>query len=82
MDADQIEDSNDSTSEERESGIRDANVCLFLGAGVGALGAGGALAAGAVCPLCVVVSPALIGVGLFRRWQLRKKETDTSPSNN
>ncbi len=53
--------------------VSDANSCILLGAGVGALGAGAALAAGAVCPVCVVVSPALVGLGLVRRLQLRGK---------
>lgn len=38
---------------------------LATGAGVGAIGALGALA-GAVCPLCVVATPALLGAGLVR----------------
>jgi hypothetical protein len=38
---------------------------LTAGLGVGAIGALGALA-GAVCPLCVVATPALLGAGLVR----------------
>lgn len=38
---------------------------LAAGAGVGAIGALGAVV-GAVCPLCVVATPALLGAGLVR----------------
>lgn len=38
---------------------------LTAGLGVGAIGLLGA-AAGAVCPLCVVATPALLGAGLVR----------------
>jgi hypothetical protein len=38
---------------------------LTAGLGVGAIGALGVLA-GAVCPLCVVATPALLGAGLVR----------------
>jgi hypothetical protein len=38
---------------------------LAAGAGVGAIGALGAMV-GAVCPLCVVATPALLGAGLVR----------------
>lgn len=39
---------------------------LAAGLGVGAIGALGAVA-GAVCPLCVVATPALLGAGVVRR---------------
>lgn len=45
----------------------EANSCIALGAGVGALGALGTALSGAVCPLCVVVAPALIGIGVYKR---------------
>ena len=38
---------------------------LTAGLGVGAIGVLGALA-GAVCPVCVVATPALVGAGLAR----------------
>lgn len=54
-----------------------ANHFLTLGASVGAIGALGALA-GAVCPLCMVATPALLSFGLVRklhalwlRWRAR-----------
>ena len=39
---------------------------LRIGASVGALGLAGA-ALGAVCPACVVVTPALLGFGLVQK---------------
>lgn len=52
---------------ERKAG----NTCLALGVSVGALGAAGAALSGAVCPLCVVAAPGLIGLGMFKRWRGR-----------
>ena len=52
---------------------REGNTCLALGGGLAALGAGTALAAGAVCPLCVVAAPALIGYGLYKRRRPRRQ---------
>jgi hypothetical protein len=46
---------------------REANTCIGLGLGVGALGATAAAVSGAVCPLCIVIAPALVGFGLVRR---------------
>ncbi|HSP18719.1 MAG TPA: hypothetical protein VLQ79_04345 [Myxococcaceae bacterium] len=48
---------------------KEGNQLLGLGAGVGAWGAASALLLGAVCPVCVVATPALVGLGLLRRWQ-------------
>jgi hypothetical protein len=42
------------------------NHLLAMGASVGAIGLAGA-ALGAVCPLCVVATPALLGVGVVQR---------------
>ena len=39
----------------------DGKKCLALGLGVGALGTSAATLAGAVCPLCIVITPALMG---------------------
>lgn len=42
------------------------NELLRAGLAVGAVGLGGALI-GAVCPLCVVVTPALLGLGAVQK---------------
>lgn len=52
---------------------------LTMGLSVGALGVAGA-ALGAVCPVCVVATPALLGFGLvqkLRAYWLRRKATST-----
>lgn len=48
---------------------KEGNQLLGLGLGVGAWGAASGVLLGAVCPVCVVAAPALVGVGLLRRWQ-------------
>ena len=47
---------------------KDANTCMTLGIGVGAMGAASAALSGAVCPLCVFIAPALVAYGAYRRW--------------
>jgi hypothetical protein len=48
---------------------RDANAMIAGGLGIGAFGAVAAAIGGAVCPICVVAAPALIGMGALRRWR-------------
>jgi hypothetical protein len=55
------------TEQDRNTELRDANSCIAFGAGLGAVGTGTALLAGATCPLCVVFAPALIGYGVWKR---------------
>ena len=52
----------------------EANSCMALGAGVGALGLAAAALTGAVCPLCYFVAPGLLGVGLFQRQRIQRQE--------
>lgn len=52
---------------------RESTRYLTMGAGIGLFGVVGALAGAAVCPVCVVATPALLGVGLYKRWTERKK---------
>jgi len=65
--------SHDSTDE-----LRQANSCLVLGAGLGAVGTATALVAGATCPLCLVLAPALIGVGVWKRYRIRREAAEYS----
>ncbi len=53
--------------------LRDAGSCLAMGAGVGTVGTASAILLGATCPICIVMAPALIGMGLFRGYAARKK---------
>ena len=51
---------------------RDANALMMSGVGIGVFGVVAAAIGGAVCPVCVVAAPALLGVGAFRRWRVRR----------
>lgn len=53
--------------------LRDAGSFLAMGAGVGTVGTASALLLGATCPICVVMAPALIGMGLVKGYVARKK---------
>lgn len=61
--AEPIEDRREASEREKKA----ANEFLAMGLSVGAVGAAGAVLLGATCPLCVVATPALLGVGLLRR---------------
>ena len=62
--------------------LRDANSIIALGTGLGALGVSTALLAGATCPLCVLVAPALIGVGAWKRIAAgRRNDAVSRPEN-
>lgn len=50
----------------------DGNDLIATGVGVGAIGVAGAVLLGATCPLCVVATPALIGVGLYKKWKVKR----------
>jgi hypothetical protein len=51
---------------------REAGTMIATGIGIGALGAAMAAVGGAICPVCVVAGPALVGLGAFRRWRARR----------
>lgn len=61
-----------------EKTLSEANKCIAIGAGVGGLGAVGALTLAGTCPLCIVIAPALIGVGLYKRIKEKRKLLKTS----
>lgn len=52
----------------------DANSLLAAGASAGAIGAAGALITGAVCPLCIIATPILLGVGFLKRMRLNREQ--------
>jgi hypothetical protein len=54
---------------------KDANTCMALGVGVGALGAASAALSGAVCPLCIFIAPGLVGFGAYKRWRASQMES-------
>lgn len=61
---------NKKTQQFRSSG----NDLLAAGAATGAIGTVGALITGAVCPLCVITTPVLLGAGLVKRLKLKKNQ--------
>ncbi len=69
--------SRDTMEGEKDRGS--GNELLASGLGVGAVGALGALVTGAVCPLCIVATPALLGVGLVQKWYARRTASAVSP---
>lgn len=52
--------------------VRDASQLMAYGAAIGVIGLGGALISGAVCPVCVVAAPALLGAGIVKRLRARR----------
>jgi hypothetical protein len=44
----------------------EGNSLLAAGLGVGVIGAASGALLGAVCPLCIVAAPALIGAGVYK----------------
>lgn len=64
---------NTQTTHDSQEALREANSCLAMGAGIGAVGTTTAILAGATCPLCFVLAPALIGVGAWKRYQIRRE---------
>lgn len=52
--------------------VRDARQLMAYGAAIGVIGLGGALISGAVCPVCVVAAPALLGAGIVKRLRARR----------
>jgi hypothetical protein len=63
----------------QDSVAKDANTLIAGGLGIGAFGLISAAIGGAVCPVCVVAAPALVGVGAYKRWRARR-EGARSPS--
>jgi hypothetical protein len=67
----QSDDGKSSPEPERKNPDSEANACIGIGAAVGVIGATAAAITGAVCPICIVATPGLIGVGVYRRWRSR-----------
>jgi hypothetical protein len=71
------EDTNNSSKE-----IKEENSCIALGVGVAGLGTAAAAVAGAVCPICFVVAPGLIGAGLTKKVLRRRKNSSTKSDSS
>ena len=61
----------DDKQDEKNLTTADANTLIAGGLGIGAFGLIAAAIGGAVCPVCVVAAPALLGVGAYKRWKAR-----------
>ena len=59
--------------DERKEQLADSRNYLGMGVSIGVVGAVSAALIGATCPVCIVATPALIGAGIFKRWQARRK---------
>lgn len=51
----------------------EGNELLGAGLGIGAFGVASGVLLGAVCPLCVVAAPALVGAGIYKRFAARRR---------
>lgn len=51
---------------------KEANALIGMGAGVSALATASVLTAGAMCPVCYVVVPGLLGAGAYKHYRCRK----------
>lgn len=61
---------------------KEENSCIALGVGVAGLGTAAAVVAGAVCPLCFVIAPGLIGAGITKKILRRKKKVSKELSSS
>ena len=71
--ADEV-DGKDATRDS-ETETSDANTLILGGLGIGTFGLVSAAIGAAVCPVCVVAAPALLGVGAYKRWKARRPRT-------
>ena len=71
-----VKSEDESKELEKSKEVKDANTCIALGAGVGAIGTAGAIISGAVCPLCVFIAPGLVGYGAYKRWKSSSQSKD------
>ena len=62
----------------KENRNKNANELLVAGTTMGLAGTAGILLTGALCPLCIVGTPLLLGIGLFKKlWNGRLHSAGT-----
>jgi hypothetical protein len=61
--------------------MKDANTLILGGLGIGTFGLISAAIGGAVCPVCLVAAPALLGVGAYKRWVTHQRRRDALGSS-
>ena len=59
-------------TDEKTQKSKEGNDYLLMGGGVGVYGATLAAATGVVCPTCVIIAPALIGAGVYKKMKSKK----------
>ena len=59
----------DEVNSKKDPNTNDASSLILGGLGIGAFGIISAAVGGAVCPICVVAAPALIGFGAYKRYK-------------
>jgi len=57
----------------------DANGYLGAGVGLGMFGLASGALLGAVCPLCIVATPALLGAGVYKRICAKRAARQSTP---
>lgn len=67
--------SDEPTNRDIDAERAEANMSLGTGLGIGAFGVASATLLGAVCPMCVVAAPALIGYGIYKRVQCSRAQS-------
>jgi len=71
----------DDGNRKKDPETADARTLILGGLGIGAFGLVSAAIGAAVCPVCVVAAPALIGVGAYKRWKAGKASAEELESS-
>jgi len=70
----------DDRSDKKDPETTEASSLILGGLGIGAFGVISAVIGGAVCPVCVVAAPALVGVGVYKRWKTGARKARETPA--
>ena len=70
----------DDEKSKKDPETTDANTLILGGLGIGAFGIVSAAIGAAVCPVCVVAGPALLGVGAYKRWKAAARGARETPA--
>ncbi|MGM0558967.1 MAG: hypothetical protein ACQEVA_21460 [Myxococcota bacterium] len=65
-----------SYEEQLEEQLEEGKRNIKWGAGIGAFGAASLAVVGATCPLCFVVAPAFVGMGLWKSHKAKQQLDD------
>lgn len=58
----------------------ESNSYLTAALSVGVIGVVSAAVGGALCPVCLVAAPALVGAGAYKRWRAHRSRAQGTPS--